>query len=296
MKLQYPDLELRAMDHLWFQVSGTLCNIACDHCFISCSPTNHNFEVMSLKQVSGYLEESVEMGVKEYYFTGGEPFLNKEIVDILELALSYGPVTVLTNGMLLKEKQIARLASAERGSIFSLEFRVSIDGYTEEMNDAIRGKGVFNKAMAGMRMLLDYDFLPIITITQTWEEYENAEVLEGFITTLNEHGYKHPRLKILPSLKIGREMARDRGYDEYEFLTTDMMAEFDSDQLICSNARVATNRGVAVCPILINEPDAILGDSLQEASKSYELKHQACYTCYLYGAICSNFSSMEQDA
>jgi MoaA/NifB/PqqE/SkfB family radical SAM enzyme len=284
------------MDHLWFQVSGTLCNIACDHCFISCSPTNHNFEVMSLAQVAAYLEESVEMGVKEYYFTGGEPFLNKEIVDILELALSYGPVTVLTNGMLLKEKQIARLAEAERDSIFSLEFRVSIDGYNAEMNDAIRGKGVFDKAMAGMRLLLDYDFLPIITITQTWEEYENDTVLEGFINTLNAHGYEHPRLKILPSLKIGREIARDRDYDEYEFLTTDMMAEFDADQLICSNARVATNRGVAVCPILINEPDAILGDNLHEASKSYQLKHQACYTCYLYGSICSNFSSMEQDA
>lgn len=296
MNLQYPDLKLRAMDHLWFQVSGTLCNIACDHCFISCSPTNHNFEIMSLKQVRGYLEESVDMGVKEYYFTGGEPFLNKEIVDILELALSYGPVTVLTNGMLLKEKQIAQLAKAERDSIFSLEFRVSIDGYNAEMNDAIRGQGVFDKAMAGMRLLIDYDFLPIITITQTWEEYENDTVLEGFINTLNAHGYEHPRLKILPSLKIGREIARDRGYDEYEFLTTDMMAEFDSGQLICSNARVATNRGVAVCPILINEPDAIMGDSLQEASESYELKHQACYTCYLYGSICSNFSSMEQNA
>ncbi|MCB0287445.1 MAG: radical SAM protein, partial [Calditrichaeota bacterium] len=99
-EIKHPDLHLDALDNLWFQVSGTLCNIACNHCFISCSPTNHSYEIMSLEQVKRYLDESVEMGVKEYYFTGGEPFINKELPEILELTLTYGPATVLSNGML----------------------------------------------------------------------------------------------------------------------------------------------------------------------------------------------------
>ena len=120
-EIKHPDLHLDALDNLWFQVSGTLCNIACNHCFISCSPTNHSYEIMSLEQVKRYLDESVEMGVKEYYFTGGEPFINKELPEILELTLAYGPATVLSNGMLITEKRAKRLQEIEANSMYSLE-------------------------------------------------------------------------------------------------------------------------------------------------------------------------------
>ena len=289
--ITHPELYLDALDNLWFQVSGTLCNIACNHCFISCSPRNHNFEMMTLEQVRRYLEESLEMGVKEYYFTGGEPFMNREILEMLELTLQYGPVTVLTNGMLIKEKTVRRLQELDQSTIYSLEIRVSLDGYTEEMNDAIRGEGVFQKAMTGVKLLYEHGFLPIITITKTWEDHKDESVMQGFIATLKAHGYLRPRLKILPALKIGQEAVRTHGYQEYELVTEEMLQDYDCSQLICSNSRIATSRGVWVCPILIESPHARLGDTLQEATKEYELKDQACYTCYLYGAICSNFSS-----
>jgi len=251
---------------------------------------------MTLAQVGRYLEESLEMGVKEYYFTGGEPFMNRQLLDILELTLRYGPATVLTNGMLIKETTAQRLREIEANTLYSLEIRISIDGYSEAMNDAIRGKGVFKKAKEGVQRLYKHGFLPIITITKTWEDSEDEAVLRGFIETLKAHGYTRPRLKILPSLKIGREIARDRGYDQYEKVTADMLNGYDTGQLICSNSRIATHRGVYVCPILIESPDAYMGETLQEATKSYQLKDQACYTCYLYGAICSNFSSGGRDA
>lgn len=293
---RHPEIHLDALDNLWFQVSGTLCNIVCDHCFISCSPTNHSFEFMTLQQVETYLKESVGMGVKEYYFTGGEPFMNKQIPEILERTLQFGPATVLTNGMLIKPKTAKRLAEIERHTIYSLEIRVSIDGYTEEMNDAIRGKGVFKKAMTGVKLLVDQRFLPIITVTKTWEDYRDEEVLNGFMETLKSHGYPRPRIKILPSLKIGKEAIRDREYGEHEYVTEEMMPGFDASTLVCSNSRMATNRGVYVCPILIESPDAKMGDTLKESSKGYEIKHQACFTCYMFGAICSNFASGSRDA
>ena len=79
-----PAVSLHHLDQLWFQVAGTLCNLTCDHCFISCSPQNDSFGFLSLEQVRKRLHESVALGVKEYYFTGGEPFLNRELVEILE--------------------------------------------------------------------------------------------------------------------------------------------------------------------------------------------------------------------
>lgn len=293
---EYPEIYPGQLDHIWFQVAGTLCNIKCGHCFISCSPVNHNFEFMTFEQVEKYLGEPAGRGVKEYYFTGGEPFMNRDIFRILERTMELGPATVLTNGMLVTPEKAERLARISEGSIYSLELRVSIDGYTEKMNDELRGKGVFKKAMEGVRNLVDKKFLPIITITKTWDDSRDDEVLDGFINTLKSHGYPRPRLKILPSIKIGEEAARTGGYDKYEYVTKDMLKEFDTDNFICANSRVATSRGVYVCPILIDSPEANLGDSLEESMTGYELKHQACYTCYLYGAICSNYSSVGRDA
>jgi len=295
-KQDYPEIFLDSLDHLWFQVAGTLCNIKCEHCFISCSPTNHSFEFMSFEQVNNYLEESISRGVKEYYFTGGEPFMNKDMFKILERTLELGPATVLTNGMLIIPEKAEKLKAISDNSIYSLEIRVSIDGYTEMMNDEIRGKGVFKKAMEGVRNLVVNNFLPIITVTKTWEENQDEEVLEGFINTLKSHGYPRPRLKILPSIKIGKEAARTKGYDKYEYVTNEMLVDFEMSNFICANSRIATSKGVYVCPILIDSPDANLGNTLEEASKGYELKHQACYTCYLFGAICSNYSSVGRDA
>ncbi|RMH96252.1 MAG: radical SAM protein [Calditrichaeota bacterium] len=295
-EIKHPTLHLDALDNLWFQVSGTLCNIACNHCFISCSPTNHSYEMMTLEQVQRYVEESLELGVKEYYFTGGEPFMNKQLLDMLELVLQHGPATVLTNGMLIREKTARRLQEIEAGSIYSLELRVSLDGYTEEMNDAIRGKGVFQKTLAGVKLLYEHGVLPIITITKTWEDDQDEAVLQGFIRTLKAHGYDRPRLKILPSLKLGKEALRTRGYLEYERVTEEMLEGYDCSRLICSNSRVATHRGVVVCPILLESPTAYMGQTLRESMKGYVLRDRACFTCYLYGAICSNFSYGGKDA
>ena len=83
-------VELAALDTLWFQVGGTVCNLACTHCFVSCSPTNHTHEFMTLAAIQPYLDEAAGLGVKEYYFTGGEPFLNPEMEAILERTLEYG--------------------------------------------------------------------------------------------------------------------------------------------------------------------------------------------------------------
>jgi AdoMet-dependent heme synthase len=55
-------VELRSLDTLWFQVAGTVCNLACSHCFVSCSPTNHTHEHLSLETVERYLAEAASSG------------------------------------------------------------------------------------------------------------------------------------------------------------------------------------------------------------------------------------------
>lgn len=288
-----PHVELRSLDELWFQVSGTLCNLECTHCFISCSPKNDSFGYLSLETVQRMLKESVEWGVKEYYFTGGEPFLNREILPILEATLHYGPATVLTNGTVFKPDWLERLRQAEQGSVYSLEFRVSIDGPTAEINDPIRGAHTFTRAMKGVELLSRYGFLPIITMTRTWDEGDDEEILSRFRNVLRYHGCERPRLKVLPRLKLGAEEQRTEGYELFERITPAMMEDFEESQLICNHSRVVTDRGIYVCPILLELPDAKLGDTLAEADRSFPLAHGACFTCYQYGSICTNPSAKE---
>ena len=285
-----PDIALSHLDHLWFQVSGTLCNLTCHHCFISCSPKNDSFGYLSLAEVQRRLEESVVLGVKEYYFTGGEPFLNKQMTEILIETLRYGPATVLTNGTVLKDEWLVQLARAESESIYSLEFRVSIDGFSPETNDPIRGTGTFERAIGGVAKLVEQGFLPIITAARTWPIEEDQQVIGRFTEMLRQRGYERPRLKILPTLQLGAEEDRTGGYRDSERITPEMMDDYDETQLVCEHSRIVSDRGVHVCPILIDSPDSLLGQSLSESLGRFALSHGACTTCYQYGAICSNAS------
>lgn len=286
-----PSIALSHLDHLWFQVSGTLCNLTCHHCFISCSPHNRAFGFLTLEQVRERLRESVSLGVKEYYFTGGEPFLNPRLTDILIETLQYGPASVLTNATVLRDEWLRRLQAAEAASRYSLEFRVSLDGFSAETNDPIRGAGTFERTLRGIVQLVQFDFLPIVTAARTWDEADESRVVARFGELLRNAGYPRPRLKILPTLRLGAELQRSCGYLASERVSEAMLQDFDRGQLVCDHSRIVTDRGVHVCPILIDAPDSLLGQSLDESRSAFQIGHGACFTCYQYGAICSNASS-----
>ena len=283
-----PNISLTHLEHLWFQVAGTRCNLSCHHCFISCHPANHSFGFLSRAQVQQQLKDSVAIGVKEYYFTGGEPFLNPDMVPILIDTLEYGPATVLTNGTVLREQWLRQLIEAESRSRFSLEFRVSIDGVSPEQNDPIRGEGTFERAMNGVVRLNRHGFMPIITTARSWPLEEEDQVVEAFVDRLRRAGCARPRLKILPMLQLGAEVTRSGPYAEDDRITESMLLDYDRSHLICEHSRIVTDRGIHVCPILIEAPDSLLGENLSESKRSFPLNHGACLTCYQHGAICSN--------
>ena len=183
-----PRVGLDSLDTLWFQVGGTVCNLACTHCFVSCSPTNHTHELMPLAEIEPYLEEAAALGVKEYYFTGGEPFLNPEMEAILERTLDYGPATVLTNGLLLAPERCSRLAALATSSPYSLDFRISMDGYDAATNDPIRGEGTFGRILGGVTNLVAAGLNPVITVTEVHDENGSVRGKERFFTLLRELG------------------------------------------------------------------------------------------------------------
>ncbi|HET6362757.1 MAG TPA: radical SAM protein [Gemmatimonadota bacterium] len=277
------------LDALWFQVTGTLCNLRCAHCFLSCAPENETFGLLSIDEIRAQLEVSVSLGVREYYFTGGEPFLHPRIVEILALALSYGPTTVLTNGTLLRPRHLEPLAAASAASPWSLEFRLSLDGFDADSNDVLRGAGSFERAMDGLELLLRHGFLPILTVVRTWDPDAEPAIYERFVAELAARGCTRPRIKTMPALRIGCEAERTGGYRDYERVTNEMLDDYDLDQLVCAHSRVVTDRGIWVCPILLDAPDGDLGHDLRRAASApFALAHGACHTCWMHGAICAN--------
>ncbi|MDH4043464.1 MAG: radical SAM protein [Gemmatimonadota bacterium] len=284
-----PAVPLTALDQLWFQVSGTVCNLRCRHCFISCAPDNHAFWFMDRVQVSAALAESTALGVKEYYFTGGEPFMQPALPAMLAETLALGPATVLTNGTLFTPRRVAELARLAAASMYSLELRVSLDGVTVEANDAIRGPGTFARALDGIGRVVAAGFLPIITTVLPGDGSEAEVLLQDFRAVLGRVGYTRPRLKLLPTLRLGAEVARSGRYAPDERVTHEMLHGYDLDRLLCTRARLVTARGVYACPILLDHPSARLADALGEATRlSVTLREQACYTCWQEGAICAN--------
>jgi len=280
-----PHVPMLALDTLWFQVAGTVCNIACTHCFISCSPTNHSHEMLTLADVERRLAEARELGVREYYFTGGEPFMNRDMLAILEATLKQGPATVLTNGMLLRAEVCRRLRELFDGSEYSLDIRVSLDGFDRESHDAIRGKGVWDRVMIGLKNLADVGLNPVITVTTAAEGVASAEGRTRFLEIIRGFGFDRPRLKVLSLFRIGAEEKRTRAYEDWERLES--IDEGNAAVLQCSGCRMVTSKGIYVCPILIEEPEARMGETLSETLRPFPLKYGACHTCWVDGVTCT---------
>jgi len=122
------------------------CNLACDYCCVSSSP-RAAARSLDARTVRRAVEEGVDAGGRELYLTGGEPFLNPEILDIVDICTALAPTVLLTNGMLFRGSRLRLLAAMSRER---LVLQVSLDSATPELHDAHRGAGSWQRAVDGV--------------------------------------------------------------------------------------------------------------------------------------------------
>lgn len=236
------------------------------------------------------LAESIGLGVKEYYFTGGEPFLHRDLATMLEETLQLGPATVLTNGTVFRADRVRATRSC-RGGV-TLQSRIPRlprrlhrgDERSDTGGRNVRAYPGRGGVAAPPRFSADRD-------RGTADDQDEAALFAGFVALLRSRGYRRPARQDPADPAPRRGTAADRGYDEGERLTAELLAGFDTGQLLCSQARLVSDRGVHVCPILLEAADGLLGQTLTEAVRPFALRHQACWTCYQHGSICANPSS-----
>jgi AdoMet-dependent heme synthase len=272
---------------LWVQVTGTWCNLQCVHCINASGPKHPWLKSLDAETVKRHIKEAEALGVKEIYFTGGEPFLHKDIVELLAFSLQVAPTTVLTNGTRIDAKMADALATLAKETPYSLEIRVSVDDIEAGQNDRIRGKGAFAKAVRAIQLLYARGLLPILTATEILQSElpEGSGMYERFRNFLASLGIDKPRVKIIPVFPIGR-MASEGG----PRLTEAMLQGFDFSLLQCSETRVVADGGIYSCPILAGLKEARLSEnSLEESFIPCQLYHAACVTCYQTEMTCKNF-------
>jgi MoaA/NifB/PqqE/SkfB family radical SAM enzyme len=275
-----PEAPFLRFTALWIQLTGTWCNLSCSHCINASGPRDPWLAPLDAQTVRRSILEAEALGVKEIYFTGGEPFLHREILPLLALALAVAPTTVLTNGTRIDERMARELAGLAEAGPYSLEVRVSLDDVDEEANDRIRGHGAWAGAVGAIRLLDAQGLLPIVTAT---------EVLDGTYDRFREFllglGVQKPRVKIMPLLPAGRLEGSRHGR-----LTAEDLEGFDRSLLQCSETRVVAAGGVYACPILAGLPGARLGEGdLAGSFRAAPLYHPACVTCYETGMSCRNY-------
>jgi MoaA/NifB/PqqE/SkfB family radical SAM enzyme len=281
-----PAAPFRELRSLWFQLTGTLCNLACRHCFNASGPRHPWLPGLDATGIRRYIEEAEQLGVREFYFTGGEPFLHPELLDLLADALAVAPTTVLTNGTLIDDGMADRLAALAAAAAYSLEIRVSLDGATADENDAVRGHGSFDRALAAICRLSARRLYPIVTATEVAAAGRGPGLYDRLRRLLLEAGVDRPRIKIIPIFAMGRLAGREPD----RRLTPELLDGYDTARLQCTETRAIADGGIYACPILAGLRQARVGTGrLADALGPASLDHAACYTCFETGMSCANF-------
>lgn len=280
---------------LWFN-TGTLCNIACLRCYIESSPANDSLVYITRAEVETYLEEADALGwpLREIGFTGGEPFMNPEMIGMAEAALETGrDCLILTNAMRpMMRPRVRRGLEALRGRHGDrLTLRVSLDHHTAERHDEERGDGSFAIALEGMRWLRDAGMRMTVAGRTLWGESEDA-ARAGYAALFAREGFD-----IDPAdpaaLVLFPEMDEQAEVPEITTACWDILGKSPRDVMCASSRMVVKRRGaerpaVLACTLLPYDPRFELGETLAEAARPVPLAHPHCAKfCVLGGASCS---------
>ena len=280
---------------LWFN-TGTLCNIECANCYILSSPTNDALVFITASEVRDYLDqlEIRNWSVREIAFTGGEPFMNPQMIEITEASLERGyEVLILTNAMLpmMRKKMregLLRLQAAYPGK---LTLRISVDHYSRDLHDAERGKGSFNKTITGMKWLAENGFTMAVAGRSVFG-VSDADSRGGYAEFYTEHNFNidayNPAITVLfPEMDEAVEVPE---------ITTACWSILDKspDAVMCASSRMVVKRRgassptVLACTLLPYAPEFELGETLEQAERDVALNHPHCAKfCVLGGASCS---------
>lgn len=314
-KFAHPDLtakgERRArvplmrLETLWIN-TGSLCNIECVNCYIESSPRNDRLAYFTAADAAALFAEIAELKLptREIGFTGGEPFMNPDMLVMARDALERGfEVLILTNAMqpMQRPKVKRGLLALQEEFGERLRMRVSLDHHSERLHDTERGAGSWRRAAAGLDWLAEHGFCVSIAGRTMWGEPERI-ARQGYARLIAARGwpidaYSSEGLVLFPEMDERAEVP------EITESCWDILGRSPTG-VMCAKSRMAVKRKGAAkptilpCTLLPYDKAFEMGATLAEAARAdggmfdrgaVKLCHPHCARfCVLGGASCSS--------
>jgi uncharacterized Fe-S cluster-containing radical SAM superfamily protein len=287
------EVALKALETLWFN-TGTLCNLTCRNCYIESSPRNDRLVYLTAAEVAVYLDEIEADGhpTRTVGFTGGEPFMNRELPAMLEDVLSRGlQAIVLTNGMKPMLRMKEPLLDLLRRHGRNLTLRVSVDHYSRTLHEAERGPRSWKPTIEGLAWLARSGFEVHVAGRRFSEEAEE-EVRAGYARLFAELGlatdaHDPVMLVLFPEMDATVDVPEITG-------ACWGILNKSPDSVMCASSRMVIKRkgaerpAIVACTLLPYDPQFELGTSLAESRGTVRLNHPHCAKfCVLGSAACS---------
>jgi hypothetical protein len=295
---------LEALRTLWIN-TGSLCNIECRNCYIESSPENDRLAYITRAEVASFLDEIAReaLPTREIGFTGGEPFMNPNILAMLGDALDRGhAVLVLTNAMqpMQRPRLKSGLLALREAHGDQLVLRVSLDHYGKALHEEERGTDTYDKTIDGIDWLARNGFaLALAGRTYSGESVDSLR--EGYGRLAGTRGW--PIDANDPSqLVLFPEM--DLRVDVPEITTAcwGILHKSPNDVMCASSRMVVKRKGAAAptvlpCTLLPYDQAFEMGATLAQAARAdggmfdhgaMKLCHPHCAKfCVLGGGSCS---------
>ncbi len=318
------EIPMLGLEWVWFYVTGTLCNLECEHCLVEAGPASRLLLPLEVREFERALQEvaAVTRGRPfQIGFTGGEVFILKSskfqrrLFDFVEAALQHADLLILTNGLLADERTLARLRAIEARSAHEISYRMSLEGPTAEGNDAIRryvsGRPTFESILQSLQRFARHGLRPVVTYTYEGtgrpEEVvaRKANLEAAYRAVLAGRGLAGLDLWGIPFFDLGHETRRRERLGLPHIVSPGITnhciatyAEGAFDRFQCAHSRAFAKEedgrcGWYKCPILPSErlaPGSRIGETLAESLRPARLEHEPCITCFHAAAQGSGMS------
>lgn len=277
-------IDPRRLRELWFH-TGTVCNLRCPDCFEHSAPGDQRIEPLAFDDARPFIDEAVTLGVEKFSFTGGEPFVVRDTVRLLDYALDFRPCLVLTNGTHPLRKrlgEVRRLCDKPN----ALSFRVSLDYPDRNRHDSGRGAGMFDLALDTLGELHRAGFH--VSVARRHEDDEDADA----VTAAYGPFFEAVGLPVDTPVIAFPDLEMADTPEITENCMTTYHTPASCEKFMCAFSRMVVKQHgrmrVYACTLVDDNPYYDLGSSLAETTRTRVLLgHPRCFACFAGGASCS---------
>ncbi len=281
-------IQPQELHELWIH-TGTVCNLACPFCFEGASINSKRLAATKLSDIKHLIDEALDLQVKQFSFTGGEPFMNKDFLDILDYCLEHNPCLVLTNATKPLAANLKKLQGFTQKK-YPLSFRVSIDFPDEALHDKNRGAGNFALALKNCAKLHGLGFTVSIA-AQAQENVDKALLHEQYKKLFIAYSLpENTHVVFFPDLLLPFQSPTIPFITEH--CMTTYKTAFERDKFMCAHSAMLAKKDDTIhiypCTLVDDDDEYNMGQSLKEALEHrIMLKHHRCFACFSSGTSCS---------